>query len=71
MRKTSCKGKCQEKIRAKKKVKKKIHAEGGSNFDFYLIYKNLPVSIKNNYCSKYSSDLNPGPVTLLLIDKSI
>ena len=28
-----------KKIRAKKKVKKKIHAEGRSNYDFYLIYK--------------------------------
>jgi len=27
-----------KKIRSKKKIKKKIHAEGKSNFDFYLIY---------------------------------
>ena len=28
-----------KKIRAKRKVKKKIHAEGRSNYDFYLISK--------------------------------
>ena len=39
-KKKSCKGKCQEKkFVQRRRERKKIHAEGRSNYDFYLIYK--------------------------------
>ena len=44
-----------KKIRAKKKIKKKIHAEGRSNCDFYLIYKQciLKIILIQNFLGPY------------------